>query len=75
MSKQKTRTATIPEPTEQDVKIVTLVASGMKHEDIADELETTTNTLAMALAVVRQKYNCKNSAEMVAFFLRNGLID
>lgn len=64
-----------PTPTNDEKEMVRLLADGMKGNKMANALKINENTLAFNLAVLRGKYDCKNSIQLVAFFLRNKLID
>lgn len=66
---------TFPQPTEDDISLVELLADGKTGEDIAKELKLNKNTLAFNLSVLRSKYDCSNTMALVVFFLRNKLID
>ena len=61
--------------TEDDKKIVQMLADGMKGNQIAHKLKMNENTLAFNLSILRAKFNCTNSMSLVVYFLRNKLID
>lgn len=65
----------IATPTDEDKKIVRMLADGMKGNQIATRLKINENTLAFNLSVLRAKFNCSNSMSLVVYFLRNKLID
>ena len=62
-------------PTEEEKQIVTLLASGKESYKIAEELGVNKNTFAFRLKVLRSVYDCNNSAQLIALFLRNKFID
>lgn len=70
----ESNTVQIPTATEMDIKLVTMLADGLKGNQIAAVLNMNENTLAFNLKVLRGKFGCKNSLNLVAFFLRNNLI-
>jgi len=61
-------------PTEQEKKVVEMLANGLKGNHIAEKLRTSESGVAANLAEIRRKYNCKNSTELVALFFRKKLI-
>lgn len=62
-------------PTEEEKQIVLLLASGKESYKVAEELGVNKNTFAFRLKVLRSFYGCKNSAQLIALFLRNKFID
>jgi len=62
-------------PTEDDKVLVKMIADGMSGGQIAKKMKINKNTLAFNLSVLRAKFNVSNSTELVALFLRNGIID
>lgn len=71
--KQKKEITIIP-PSQEDIKIVSLLIDGKKGSEIAEEIGENENTLAFKLTVMRSKYDCKNTNSLIAYFLRNKLI-
>lgn len=65
----------IPTPTNDEVGIVKMLSNGAKGEDIEKGFGLQKHELSLALTILRSKYGCKNSTELVAFFIRNKLID
>lgn len=59
----------------EDKELVSMLADGMKGNQIAEKLRITENKLASELMILRAKFNCKNSLNLVAYFLRNKIID
>lgn len=62
-------------PTEQEIKWVELLAAGRSYHDIAREYDINKNTFAYKMTSLRERYGCENSASLVAFFIRNKLIE
>lgn len=61
-------------PSEREINLVKMLSDGVNQDSIAEVVGKNKFTLATELAVLRQRYQCKNSTHLVAFFLRNGLI-
>ena len=61
--------------TEEEKKWVTLLATGEKANDVADKLGLNRNTFAYHLRFLRTKFQCQNTIQLVAYFLRNKIID
>jgi len=61
--------------TEEDKKIVQMLANGMKGNQIAAKMKMNENTLAFNLSILRAKFNCSNSMSLVVYFLRNKIIN
>lgn len=68
-------TSTVLQPSKDDVEIVKLLATGATNNEIARKLNLELTKVISNLYVLRIKYNCKNSIELVAVFLREGFID
>ena len=64
-----------PLPTKKDKQIITMLKNGMNGEEVADKIGVNKNTFAFSLKVLRSKYQCKNTVQLVAFFIENNLID
>jgi DNA-binding NarL/FixJ family response regulator len=60
---------------DEDKKLVGLLAEGMKGNQIAKKIKVNENTLAFNLSVLRKKFGCKNSLSLVVYFFRNKLIE
>lgn len=71
----KTKTLTVSPPSKEELKMVEMLADGKSGADIAEVLGVTINKISFDLTVLRSKYDCDNSTELVAYFLRNKLID
>ena len=65
----------VPFPTEEEKKWVTLLATGQKANDVAESLGFNRSTFAYHLKYLRVKYNCRNTTQLISFFLRNNFID
>lgn len=61
--------------TDEEKEWVKYLATGEKANDIADKLGINRNTFAYHLRFLRTKYQCQNTIQLVAFFLRNKIID
>lgn len=63
-----------PIPSEEEKDIVLCLSNGMRGKDVEEKFGVNKNTMAFRLALMRTKYHCENSTQMVALFLRNGFI-
>lgn len=61
-------------PSEKEIKLVKMLSDGVNQDSIAETIGQNKFTMATELSILRQRYQCKNSTHLVAFFLRNGLI-
>ena len=61
--------------TEEEKQWVALLATGEKANDVADKLGLNRNTFAYHLRFLRTKFQCQNTIQLVAYFLRNKIID
>lgn len=61
-------------PTEWELGLVQMLSDGLNQDSIAETVGKNKFTLATELAILRQRYQCKNSTHLVALFLRHGLI-
>lgn len=61
-------------PSEKEISLVKMLSDGINQDSIAEAIGQNKFTMATELAALRQRYQCKNSTHLVAFFLRNGLI-
>jgi DNA-binding NarL/FixJ family response regulator len=66
---------TPPLPTDEEISWVTLLATGEKAKGVAEKLGLNKNTFAYKLQLLRAKFNCKNTAQLISYFLRNKYID
>jgi len=61
--------------TEEEKKWVKRLSKGESARKIAKGIKMNYNTFAYKLNSLRDKFDCKNTGELIAFFLRNKLID
>ena len=61
--------------TEREKELVSLLTEGKTAPKTAAKAGTNESSLAAELSKIRAKYDCDNSIQLVAFFLRNKLID
>lgn len=61
--------------TEEEKQWVSLLATGQKANEVADKLGLNKNTFAYHLRFLRAKFQCQNTIQLVAYFLRNKIID
>lgn len=61
-------------PTEKEREWVKRLADGATYKELSIENDLSKNALAYKLTALREKFGCKNSGELIAVFLRNGLI-
>lgn len=54
---------------------VQLLSNGKSARKIAEAIPMNYNTFAYKLNSLREKFDCKNTGELIAYFLRNKLID
>jgi len=71
----KNTTIILPPPDKEDVAMIKLLSQGMSNKDMAVALKVKEHEIISSLYVLRLKYNCQNSVELVAVFLREGFID
>ena len=57
------------------IKIVQLLSDGNSINDIAEETKTNIRTMEATVAMMKEVYCVKNIPHLVAFFLRNKLIN
>lgn len=62
-------------PTEDEKIWVKALAEGEKAGDVAKKLGMNRNTFAYHLRFMRAKFQCKNTNQLISYFLRNNLID
>ena len=63
------------EVTQEEKTIVLKLSKGEKAENIGKYLGHPAGTFATMLRDIRLKYGCANSVELVAYFLRQGIIN
>lgn len=59
---------------EWEKKVVGLIANGLTVSEVAKETKDKTRPLEYRLSQLKTRLQCKTSAQLVAFFLRNKLI-
>jgi DNA-binding NarL/FixJ family response regulator len=64
-----------PMPTEEEISWVRLLATGEKAKGVAEKLGLNKNTFAYRLQLLRAKFNCKNTTQLVSYFITNKYID
>jgi DNA-binding CsgD family transcriptional regulator len=64
-----------PTPTDQEKEWVRLLATGEKAQVIAEKIGLNKNTFAYKLKMIRAKYNCANTTQLVSYFITNKYID
>ena len=55
-------------------QIIELLSNGTKADDIRKHIKMAAGTFANLLKDMRLKYGCKNTTHLVAYFLRNQII-
>lgn len=65
----------VPPPSEQDKSIIVMLKDGMTAKAIAEKLSINENTLAFSLKVLRSRYGCSTTTQLVAHFMENNLFD
>jgi len=60
--------------TPEEKTIVSRLANGETADKIRQELEIAQGTFAIQLKAMREKYDVKNTTELVALFLRENII-
>lgn len=61
--------------TKEEIDIVKMLADGLTLTQVAIKKKTTKSTLATNMSFLRGRIGCTNMANLVAYFLRNKLID
>lgn len=61
-------------PTKEEKAIVSMLANGEKGNHVAEKIGVTESVLASKLATIRYRYKVRNSTELVAKFIRAGVI-
>jgi DNA-binding NarL/FixJ family response regulator len=72
---ENTELYTPPLPSEEEVKWVKLLATGEKAKGVAEKLGLNKNTFAYKLQLLRAKFNCKNTTQLVSYFITNKYMD
>ena len=71
----ETQKAAILLPNKKEKQIIVMLKNGMNGDEIAEKTGVNKNTFAFSLKVLRSKYQCKNTVQLVAFFIENNLLD
>jgi DNA-binding CsgD family transcriptional regulator len=74
MAQKKKITHTV-EVTKKECELVRSLADGQKQTEIMERLQVNYFSLGTTLKVLRDKFGCKTSAHLVAYFLRHKWID
>lgn len=61
--------------TEKELDMVRRLSTGKRAKEVAVELGLNHNTFSSNLKDTRRKFQCKNTAGLISFFIRNGLIE
>lgn len=64
----------IEKPTRRQLEIVTLLADGLTHKEIAVKLGSTPNAVEIAIRRARRTTDTENGVQLVAVALREGWI-
>ncbi|HTH56930.1 MAG TPA: response regulator transcription factor [Cyclobacteriaceae bacterium] len=70
-TKQKLKTTDI---SEREMQVLSLVAQGRTNQEVADELFISTKTVDTHKAHILDKLGLRNTAELVKYAIKNGLI-
>lgn len=60
---------------EKEVRIVEMLADGHHCQDIADEFKLSSRTIEVYVTKLRQRFVCATHAQLVAVFIRKGIIE
>ncbi|MBI3482490.1 MAG: response regulator transcription factor [Bacteroidetes bacterium] len=60
--------------TEREIQVLNLIASGKSNKEVADELFISTKTVDTHKSHILDKLGLKNTAELVKYAIKNGLI-
>lgn len=63
------------EVTEREKELVSLLCTGKNAVWVSMQAGVNQTKLATELAIIRAKYDCNNGTQLVAYFLRNKLIN
>lgn len=73
--KENTLNVEQPIPSDEEKSWVKSLSTGRSNEAAAEEFGLNKNNFAYKISKLRERYNCKNTAELISYFFRNGLID
>ena len=62
-------------PTEDEKLWIKLLSTGEKANVVAEKIGLNKNTFAYHLRFMRAKFQCRNTNQLVSYFLRNKFID
>jgi DNA-binding CsgD family transcriptional regulator len=62
------------ELSQRDIAIVKMLSNGMTANEISNQSNISSRTVEMAVLSLRDKYKCKNTPHLVAYFLRKQII-
>jgi DNA-binding NarL/FixJ family response regulator len=65
---------TKPAPSPRELELVRLLAEGKSSKEVAQDLGLSTNTVDTHRRNLIRKFNCNNMIEVVAMFIRDGLV-
>jgi DNA-binding CsgD family transcriptional regulator len=60
--------------TDKDVKIVEMIASGMRASDIGEKFKRSPRTIEFSIDRLKEKFGAKTQPELVAMFFRHKII-
>lgn len=66
---------TINLPSDEEKNWVKMLADGKSYKEISREFGLNKNTFAYKITSLRERFNCENSNQLIAFFFRNKLIE
>ncbi|MBI4312079.1 MAG: response regulator transcription factor [Chloroflexi bacterium] len=75
MKESRGRSERLGAPTRRELEVLNLIAQGMTSRAIAARLSLSVHTVNGHRSNLLRKLGAKNSAEMVRFALRNGLVE
>lgn len=70
----KTKTIEIAKVSDQEKNWVKMLSEGKQALDICEKEDINANTLATKLRLLRERCRVKTTNELVAYFIKNGLI-
>ncbi len=59
----------------REMEIARIIISGDTNIEIASKLKISTNTVNNHIENMKEKVNCRSKAELVAYLLKNGIVD
>lgn len=70
----KRESANLKKLTDKEIKILTLLCSGLEREDVADEINITTGTLKNHISSILNKMEFDSLSKLLVFCVSNGYI-